>query len=149
MKWADGEDITAPVFSSITINNTAPETITSHDETTSLLGNYDPVNLNAGDNTVLYLGTNNKLYYPSKARTINSFRAYFQLHGIVAGNPQSGQQSIQSFRHNLEDEATGVQEVQDFLSSKVPVPVPVKVIKNGRLYIGEYNIVGQRTETKR
>ncbi|MBQ1650764.1 MAG: hypothetical protein II055_06505 [Prevotella sp.] len=149
VKWADGEDITAPVFSSITINNTAPETITSHDETTSLLGNYDPVNLNAGDNTVLYLGTNNKLYYPSKARTINSFRAYFQLHGIVAGNPQSGQQSIQSFRHNLEDEATGVQEVQDFLSSKVPVPVPVKVIKNGRLYIGEYNIVGQRTETKR
>jgi hypothetical protein len=104
------------------------------------------VNLTAGDNTVLYLGTNNKLYYPSKARTINSFRAYFQLHGIVAGNPQSGQQSIQSFKHNLDDEATAVVSIQERKSS---VPVPVKVIKNGRLYIGEYNIVGQRTETKR
>ena len=157
VKWADGDDIVSPVFTNVTINNTE-NAVTSEDGKVSFLGNYSPIALTAGDNTVLYLGTQNKLYYPSNERTINSFRAYFQLHGIVAGEPQSGQQSIQSFRHNLDDETTGVVSIQERKSS-VPFLAlqlvlrrfaePVKVIKNGRLYIGEYNIVGQRTETKR
>ena len=136
----------------VTINNTS-NTVTSTDGKMSLLGNYSPVALTAGDDTVLYLGTHNKLYYPSKARTLNSFRAYFQLHGIVAGDSQSGQQSIQSFKHNLDDEATGVVSVhsaQLFASSSSSAVTvhcsPRKVIKDGRLYIGEYNIAGQRTK---
>ena len=35
-----------------------------------------------GDNTKLYLGTDNTLYYPSSTMTIGSFRAYFQEMGI-------------------------------------------------------------------
>lgn len=137
---------------SVTINNTS-NTVTSTDGKMSLLGNYSPVALTAGDNTVLYLGTHNKLYYPSKARTLNSFRANFQLNGIVAGDPQSGQQSIQSFKHNLDEDATGVVSVhsaQLFASSSSSAVTvhcsPRKVIKDGRLYIGEYNIAGQRTK---
>ena len=37
-------------------------------------------------NSYLYLGTGNQLYYPSSPRTINAFRAYFQLNGITAAD---------------------------------------------------------------
>jgi hypothetical protein len=55
----------------------------------SFVGNYDPVTLTANDNTVLYLGAGNQLYYPSAAMSINAFRAYFQLNGITAGEPKN------------------------------------------------------------
>ena len=42
--------------------------------------------LAANDKTVLYLSTNNTLYYPSKDVTVNGFRAYFQLNGLTAGD---------------------------------------------------------------
>ena len=42
--------------------------------------------LAAGDNTTLFLGTDNKLYYPTKARTMGSCRAYFLLHNGLTVN---------------------------------------------------------------
>lgn len=47
---------------------------------------FKPKTLAAGDKTVLYLGADNKLYYPSAAVTIGSCRGYFQLKGINAGD---------------------------------------------------------------
>ena len=55
-------------------------------------GTYAPVSIpSEGDNTMLYLGSANKLYYPTKAMTIGTHRAYFQLaEGITAGNSAGG-----------------------------------------------------------
>ena len=64
------------------------EVITSADGKVQFIGNYDPVELSG--NSVLYLGAGNKLYWPSADRTMNSFRAYFQLNGITAGDVQGG-----------------------------------------------------------
>ena len=58
-----------------------------------------------GDNTKLYLGSGNQLYYPSGAMSINSFRAYFQLNdGLTAGDLPT--HAVRMFFGD--DDATGV-----------------------------------------
>ena len=48
------------------------------------MGTFDPVTIGeGGDNTKLYLASNNKLYWPNGAMSINAFRAYFQLADCV------------------------------------------------------------------
>ena len=75
-----GGTIENPVFNTVTITSTAPTPVTSSDGKVSFKGNYDPVTLEKNDQTSLYLGTNNTLYWPSKGdKTINAFRAYFKL----------------------------------------------------------------------
>ena len=105
IKWDEsGTDITNPVFKDVTID------ATSHDATVAgvltFTGTYAPVSIAAGDNTKLYLGAANKLYYPTKAMTIGTHRAYFQLSpGITAGNPTS---LVRAFTLNFGDESTGI-----------------------------------------
>lgn len=76
VKWAQAEDWVNPVFKNVTINNTLSPVETNE---VIFAGNYSPVSLNAGDNTVLFLGANNTLYYPSVDMNINACRAYFTL----------------------------------------------------------------------
>jgi hypothetical protein len=109
VKWDnDGTTITSPVFYNSTIESSSPKPVTSTDGKVSFTGIYDPKTLKAKDNTVLYLGAGNKLYYPSKDKGINSFRAYFQLSGITAGEPetptQGGPSNVRAFVLNFGDE---------------------------------------------
>jgi hypothetical protein len=75
-------DLSAPVFTGVTISNATSNVRTSY---TDFIGTYSPVTLEGGDNTKLYLGSGNTLYYPSADWTINACRAYFALKGIEAG----------------------------------------------------------------
>jgi hypothetical protein len=59
---------------------------------------------------VLYLGADNKLYYPSADMTVGSCRAVFKLNGITAGDP-SLSAGIRGIMLNFDDETTGIQEV--------------------------------------
>ena len=77
VKWT-GSNVTDPVFTGVTVSSTAAGTVKSSDNTVSFKGNYSPVELAAGGSNY-YLGSGNKLYYPSDARTMNAFRAYFEL----------------------------------------------------------------------
>ena len=72
------------------------------------------------DNTILYLGAKNTLYYPSAAMTINAFRGYFQLQNDLTagettseepGNPETTSNSIKAFVLNFGDEETGIREI--------------------------------------
>ena len=116
VKWASGEDITNPVFSGVTIDNSdaaiARKTQTSSDQTVQLLGTYSPVTLKGGDDeTDLYLGGNNKLYWPSSDKPMNSFRAYFH---VDLSNPSGGGQApeLKIVLNFGEDEnTTGIIEV--------------------------------------
>ena len=81
-------------------------------------GTYTPKDIGEdGDNTILYLGAANKLYYPTKSMTIGTHRAYFQLLGdLTAGEPVSGSnaQQIRAFNLNFgDDESTGIISVHD------------------------------------
>ena len=50
-----------------------------------------PVTLKADDRKKLFLGANNKLYYPNDDVTINSFHAYLELsNDYIAGDPDAG-----------------------------------------------------------
>ena len=106
MKWeTTGDDIVNPVFTDVTINKDVPD-VTSDDGNVTFIGNYDPVVLPVGDASNLYLGAGNKLYWPSKARTINACRGYFHVN-------LDGVSHVREFNLNFDDEtATGVESVQ-------------------------------------
>ena len=83
VKWTSGSDITDPVFTNVTISNTTSNVET---ENVDFIGIYSPKAITGEDKSILYLGADNKLYYPSAAMTINACRAYFKLKGITAGD---------------------------------------------------------------
>ena len=86
IKWASGDNIVNPTFSSVTVNNATSTTVTASNSGLSdvqFIGNYAPMTLDGGDKSKLYIGAENTLYYPSTAMTINAFRAYFHLNGIT------------------------------------------------------------------
>lgn len=112
IKWDNtGVNITNPVFMGVTVSNTTNDATV--EGVLTFTGTYAPVSIGSeGDNTKLYLGADNKLYYPTKARTIGTHRAYFQLaEGITAGKPVSSSDAKQIRAFNLnffDDEATGI-----------------------------------------
>ena len=79
-------DIVSPVFLGVTVSNEDPaeRKVISYDHNVAFCGNYSPVALPGNDASNLYLGTQNKLYWPSADKNIKSFRAYF--HVALDGN---------------------------------------------------------------
>ncbi len=77
IKWESGDDIVNPVFTGVTIKKELiPAEVT---DVVSFIGNYDPVPLTAGDQSILYIGAGNQLYYPNANFALNAFRAYFKM----------------------------------------------------------------------
>ena len=68
-------------------------------------GNFSPISLKANDKSVLYLGADNKLYYPSVAMTVGSCRAIFILNGLTAGEKAEARQFVLNFGY---DETTSI-----------------------------------------
>ena len=69
-------------------------------------GTYSPVEISAlGDDTKLFIGAANSVFYPNAAMTIGCQRAYFQLaDGITAGDPDDEASPIKSFVLNFGEE---------------------------------------------
>ena len=65
-------------------------------------GTYATVSIGGEDKTVLFLGSNNELYYPNSAMSIGSCRAYFQLDGQTEGELAAG---VKAIRLNFDDSA--------------------------------------------
>ena len=109
VKWTSGSNVANPVFSGMTINDKYDMVECDH---VNFIGNTSPFTLEAGDKTVLYLGSDNKLYYPTDKVTVGSCRAVFQLHnGLTAGDlPVPGQAAARRFVLNFGDgnESTGI-----------------------------------------
>ena len=105
----DAHNLVNPVFNGVTIDNTARNKTCDlgDDKSISFVGNFSPVALQANDNTKLYLGSNNNLYYPSVNLPINAFRAYFQMTGITAGTVTNAR----IYFDNDTEATTGVKEV--------------------------------------
>lgn len=81
-------DILNPVFGGVFITNIDPQPVTSKDGKVSFIGYYDQIDLVANDKSVLFLGADNTLYWPSEDMNIYSCRAYFKL-GDGASNVSS------------------------------------------------------------
>ena len=104
VKWTSGDDVTNPEFKKVTLSSTTPQDVMVNDLVT-FKGTYAPTTLTANDRTKLYLSADNSLYYPDADVPINSFRAYFMLHGITVGNASN---QAHSFVLNFGDETDGI-----------------------------------------
>ncbi len=110
VKWASGANIVNPAFQGVVVSNAEYNIVTTN---ATFTGSYDPILLTGGDRSVLYLGSSNKLYFPASDRTIGACRAHFQLEGITAGDPASGNE-IKAFVMNFEeDDADGIGLIQN------------------------------------
>jgi hypothetical protein len=99
-----------PEFKGV-INSDAPANIET--DYVDFVGTYSPVSIYTAEKTNLYLGADNKLYYPTATDfTLNAFRGYFQLkQGLTAGDPNAG---VRAFVLNFgDDETTGIISVHD------------------------------------
>lgn len=76
VKWASGSNVTSPVFQNVTIN--AQYNYIDKDRV-SFVGMYNTYPIPDEDKSMLYLGTDNTLYYPNAAMTIGACRAFFQV----------------------------------------------------------------------
>ncbi len=103
-----------PVFSGVIISKGTANVETDY---VDFIGTYSPVSIYTNENTNLYLGADNKLYYPTASDfQVNAFRGYFQLKGLTAGKPSNSQQaSVRAFNLNFgdDDNATGIISVHD------------------------------------
>ncbi len=141
------------MFADVAVSGTAAQTVETCDDSNTnwvdFKGTYAPVTFEAEDKSVLFLGTNNTLYYPKpddgSSMTIGTFRAYFQLkNDLVAGSPNTPN-GIRAFNVNFGDErATGILQISNdapSLSSwytidgrrlQAPPTTPGIYIHNGR-----------------
>ena len=121
VKWSSGVTDDNPKFENVTLTNAlnnvvAANTVDGAESIITFCGTLSPYVIEGEDRSLLYLGASNTLYYPNAAMTIGSSRAFFQLNGITAGNPPTGQQAgIKAFKLNFDsdDDPTGIISVQD------------------------------------
>lgn len=124
IKWAKTDDyvddnlhnICEPTFSGVTVSEELDDIVT---DVITFKGLFAPLSIgDGGDNTLLYLGIDNKLYYPGIAMNFNAFYAYFKLaDGYECGSSQGGN-SINSFVLNFGGEETSITHINaDFKSS--------------------------------
>ena len=119
VKWSeDGNDFTSPIFSGVTIDATAPTTVSDADDElqeVQMVGCYSPVPVEANDKSILFLGDANTLYYSSIDRDIRSCRAYFSV-PYINGHAEA---KARAFVLNFDGEkATGILEVSADLDEK-------------------------------
>lgn len=108
VRWTGGGSFGyfgSAIFDGVTISKngvSAAET-----DCVDFIGNYSPVTLAAQDRTVLFMGGDSKLYYPSDDVTVNAFRGYFQLkNGLTAGDLPTNE--AKTIVLNFGDETTGI-----------------------------------------
>jgi predicted phosphodiesterase len=121
VKWTGGTAITDPSFSGVTINNKAPESVTSSDGAITFVGTYAWQQFTADNTSILLIGKNtgkNTLFYPEAGASLGACRAYFQLaNGYTAGDPdpEQGGSPVRNFILNFgdDDSATGIIAIGD------------------------------------
>ncbi len=91
IRWASGENLVSPVFTSVTISNATNNTPTTY---VDFIGTTSPFDFTANDNTKLFVGSENKLYYPNADMTLGACRAYFQLNGLTAADVSGARMSF-------------------------------------------------------
>ena len=112
IRWAvNGTDnIVNPTFSGVTIDKTVRNKTCDLGDGKSITfcGTYGYRKFSEADKSILFLGTENTLYYPEVGATIAAQRAYFTLVDITGGTPTDISTLIKGFVLNFGDETTAV-----------------------------------------
>ena len=116
IKWASGNNLVDPVFCGVTIPDEYASAATPTPVTFTggqFVGTYDYTEYSEENKSILFLGTNNTLYYPQPNFTnpenpvypsIGAFRAYFKITNTT--------NLVKSIALNFEDDATGIGETE-------------------------------------
>ena len=102
VKWTAENNSENPVFNNVMVSEKTNSVETDY---VNFNSTFAPVELTANDKSVLYLGANNTLYYPTAVVNINAFFAYFKLNGITVDELAQGAKSIVM---NFGDETTNI-----------------------------------------
>ena len=100
----------SPLFKGVTIDATAKHDYDNEadgDQRACFLGTYASQSFDTENKSILFMGADNKLYYPQSGATIGAFRAYFMLKGIEAGDLNSSE-GANGIVLNFEGETTGI-----------------------------------------
>jgi hypothetical protein len=105
IKWPSGTNIENHVFQSVKIDLSDEalkrQTVVSADENVQFIGTYSPVAIYSANHDNLFLGTDNKLHWPSTdGYAIKSCRAYFHVDG--------GSANAIELHFGGDDETTGI-----------------------------------------
>ena len=81
IKWTSGENLVSPVFSGVIIDATdhSFDNNESGDARVRFMGTYKSTAFDAEDKSILLMGGENKLYYPTTGAGIGAQRAYFKI----------------------------------------------------------------------
>ena len=88
------------------ITNSGPIAVTG--DAADFVGNYSPYNTGGEDNTLLYVGADDKLYWPNADMTIGAFRAYFRLNGGLTAGGGSSSATVRRTVLNFGDGTTSI-----------------------------------------
>lgn len=108
VKWDRqmADNLPNPVFMDVTVSNTLSSITT---DVVMFEGCFSPVAIDGEDRKMLYLGSNNRVYYPSSTMDINSFRAYFLLWGDLVCGDLNSSAGINAFALTFGDDSeTGI-----------------------------------------
>ena len=103
-------DIVDPVFEGVTISSTEAQTVENAPgalQTAQMVGIFSPVSVEANDKSILYLGNDNTLYYPTVDLQIRSCRAYFSV-PYLKENPGA---KVRASVLNFDAEETGIETI--------------------------------------
>lgn len=107
IKWPSGDNITGPVFNGVLIDDTdrSYDNGESGDTRVRFVGTYKSTAFDSEDKSILLLGGENKLYYPTTGAGIGAQRAYFKI-----GDGAQLARSLTSFSIDFGegDNATGI-----------------------------------------
>ena len=71
-------NVTNPLFTGVTVSNTAEQEIEATDGNVKFIGTYSPFNIDDNNkNSILYIASGNRIGYSATNRTLKSCRAYF------------------------------------------------------------------------
>ena len=107
IKWASGDNIVSPVFNGVTIDATERnyDNAAEGDDRVRFLGTYKSTAFDAEDKSILLMGGNNTLYYPTAGASIGAQRAYFK----IGGDGALLARRLTAFNIDFgDDEATGI-----------------------------------------
>lgn len=153
VKWPKDTEENATI-TSLTFNISSDEDIatgtttpvTSNDGYISFIGVYGTQEFTANDRTMLFLGSNNALYYSTVGRSLGAYKAYFKLNGGLQMSATPVSNGVRVLLHGLDGETTAVEavltpaasadgEYYDLQGRRVTAPAKGIYVTNGKKVI--------------
>ncbi|MBO5314593.1 MAG: hypothetical protein J6A70_04820, partial [Prevotella sp.] len=110
VKWDNGENLMNPVFENVAITSYEPITIASETfdlDAINMKGSYAPVYASAGDQSIMFMGTDKVIYYPTEDATLNSFHSYFEIPSLKGIE----ETTVKNYSIDFDGAVVGIEEV--------------------------------------